>query len=141
MIRDQLACSRPQRSYSASTKASASKSCRSSIFSPTPTSLTGHREFARQAKDHAAASRAVELGQHQTGQADRLVKQPQLGEGVLAGRRVEDQERLVGGSRDELEPPTAGSSSSLHQVDLVASARRVRDDGVVARATAALTVS
>ena len=85
---------RAAQAKSASTKASGSNGRRSSIFSPTPTNRTGIAEVVLDREDDAALRRGVELGQHDAGQPDRFVERLRLGEAVLAGGRVEHEQRL-----------------------------------------------
>ena len=69
-------------------------------------------------RDRRAAARvAVELGQHDAGQVERLVEVAGRTDGVLAGHRVGDEERLARRRRPRLQP-----------ADLVHQRRRRRGD-------------
>src|SRR5438093_2020999 len=58
-----------------------------------------HPQLFPNGQDDAAPGRAVHLRQDQSGHADRGGERPGLGDAVLAGRGVEDQEHLVDPAR------------------------------------------
>ena len=64
---------------------------------PSPTPMNGAAPAARlrDRRDDAALGGAVELGQHEAGQAERRVERLHLRERVLPGVRVEHQQHLV----------------------------------------------
>ena len=72
----------------------------------------------------AALRRRVELGEHDAGQAHRLVERLGLDEAVLAGRRVEDEERLDHGAREPLVDHPADLRQLVHEVRLRVEAAR-----------------
>ena len=94
----------------ASTNSSASKGTRSSGPSPIPTSFTGRPSSRWMAMTMPALGRAVELGEHDTGDPDGVEELARLGEPVLARGGVEHEQHLVDVAR-AADPPRAGSSS------------------------------
>ena len=79
---------------SASTKATGSKATRSSTLLPDAHEAHGDPELALH-REHDAASRGpVELGEDDPGHPDGVGELARLGDRVLPGRRVEDQEHL-----------------------------------------------
>ena len=79
---------------SARAKSCASNGRRSSSCSPTPISFT-EAELVRDRDRDAAFRGAVELRQHDAGDAGGLAEELRLLHAVLAGRRVDDEQRLV----------------------------------------------
>ena len=79
----------------ASTKASGSKGARSSGPSPRPDELDGHAELALHRDDDAALGGAVELGQDDARDVDRLGEDLGLLQAVLARGGIEDEQHLV----------------------------------------------
>ena len=84
---------------SASTNSSGENSCRSSGRSPSPTKRTGSLSASLMPEDHAALCRAVELGQHDTGELERFLELRRLSERVLSVGRVDHEQGLVRGAR------------------------------------------
>ena len=80
---------------SARAKSSASNGRRSSSDSPTPISLTGMPSSRAIASAMPPLRGAVELRQHDAVDLGRLREQLRLAQAVLAGRRVDRQQRLV----------------------------------------------
>ena len=79
---------------SAATKASGSNGQEVADLLPHPDEADRHAERVLDGEDDAALGRRVELGEHDAGEAGRLVEGPRLGEAVLPGRGVEDEEDL-----------------------------------------------
>ena len=70
------------------------KTSRASVFSPVPRNLTGTPVTARDRQRRAAAGVAVDLGQDQAGHRDGGDERLGDGDGLLAGHRVDDEQRL-----------------------------------------------
>ena len=90
------AAARGTQAIRARANSSASNGRRSSSCSPTPMSLTGMLQLARDRQRDTAFRGAVELGQDEAGRrwtASR--EQPRLAQTVLAGRGSSESERLV----------------------------------------------
>ena len=102
---------------SASTNSSGSNSTRSSTVSPRPTSLIGMPERRLDGERDAALGRAVELGEHDAGEVDRLGELLRLHEPVLAGGGVEHEQHLGDLAGLAVGDP-AHLAQLLHQVDL-----------------------
>src|SRR6185295_7719407 len=93
--------------------------------------LHRHLQLANDAHDDSALGGAVELGQADAGETDRLVKHPGLGEAVLPGRRVEDHECLVRSAGKLAFDDAPNLGELVHQVRLrVQAARRIDDKDV-----------
>ena len=72
-----------------------------------------------------------ELGQDHPGQADGLVERQGLGQPVLAGRRIEHEDRLGSRSRQTLVDDAPDLRQLVHQVDLgMETAGGIGDDEV-----------
>ena len=79
----------------------------------------------------AALGRPVELGQGDARDAERLVEEPRLGDGVLTGGRVKDEQHLVRGLGEPLGDRALDLLDLLHEVDLrVQAPGGVDDDDV-----------
>jgi hypothetical protein len=80
---------------------------------PDPDELHRQAELVRDRDRDAALRRAVELRQRDARDADRLAEEARLLEAVLAGRRVDDEQRLVrrASSRPAITRRTFASSS------------------------------
>ena len=70
------------------------KTSSASVFSPVPRNLTGTPVTARDREGRAAAGVAVDLGQDQAGHRDRGDERLGDRDGLLAGHRVDDEQRL-----------------------------------------------
>ena len=84
----------------ACTNCSESNSCRSAIFSPSPTNFTGKFSSMPDRDNDAALGSAVQLGQDKTGDTALLAKQLGLAEGVLAGVGIQHKQHLMRRSRN-----------------------------------------
>ena len=95
---------------------SASNGRRSSIPSPTPISFTGIPSSPGDRERDPALRRPVELRQHDAGDVDRVGERARLAQPVLAGGRVDHDQRLVRRAVEPLgrHPPDLGQL--LHQV-------------------------
>src|SRR4029077_8711150 len=72
----------------------------------------------RDGADHAALRRAVELGQDEAGQAERLVERLDLRERVLPGVGVEDEQHLMRRAVEGLARDALDLADLLHEVQL-----------------------
>ena len=103
----------------------------SSIFSPTPTYLTGMPICWRMGTIDAALGRAVELGEDDPRAADRFGEAAGLAQAVLTGRRVEHEQAFVRPVGDFLGDDAANLGQFVHQVLLrLQPAGRVDDQHV-----------
>ena len=98
-----------------------------------PISLTGSSQLARDRQRDAPARGSVELGQHDAGDAGRVGEQLRLAQPVLAGRRVDRQQRLVRGALQLAADHAADLGELGHQIVLgVQASGRVDDHHVAA---------
>ena len=81
--------------------------------------VDGKAEALGSRDEDAAARRSVELGHDQAGDIGGLTEGFDLGEGVLAGRCVEDQKHVVRGVGIEAAENAADLGQLLHQVGFV----------------------
>ena len=88
--------------------------------------LHRHAELALHRDDDAALGRAVELGEHDAGDVDRLAEDLGLAQAVLAGGGVEDQQHLV--DRRLLLDDALDLAELVHEADLVVQAARGVDE-------------
>ena len=88
-------------------------------------------EVVLDGQDHAAAGRAVEFRQHDTGDLTDVHEFLRLGDSVLAGGRVQDQEDFPVGVRQFAVDDLVDLAELCHEVFLVVdTARGVADDDV-----------
>ena len=80
--------------------------------SPTPMKSSGTGLLLGDGADHAALGRAVELGEDQAGEAERVVEGLHLRERVLPGVRVEHEQHLVRRARRAPSPRRASPCGS-----------------------------
>ena len=85
----------------------------------------------RDRHDHAAAGRAVELGENDPGAAGGLLEALGLREGILAGGGIDDEEHFMGRFRDELRDHAADLGELLHEIRLRLEAAGGIDDADV----------
>ena len=78
----------------------------------------GHLERILDGEDDTSLGGRVELGQDDPREPDRLVEGLRLGEAVLAGGRVEHEERLRCRAREPLVDDPANLRELVHEVDL-----------------------
>ena len=98
---------------------------------PDPDEPDRHPEVVLDREHDPALRGRVELRQHDAGQPDGLVERLRLGEAVLAGRRIEHEERLGLGAGQALVDDPADLRQLVHQVRLrVEPAGGVGDDEV-----------
>ena len=121
---------------SARAKSCGSNGRRSSSASPMPISFTGRPSSCAIATRDAALRRPVELRQHDPGHVDGVAEQPRLLQAVLAGGRVDDEQRLVRRPRQRAAITRRTFAQLLHQVRLRVQAARGVDDHDVAPAGA-----
>ena len=76
------------------------------------------RTLAGDRRDHAALGRAVELGEHQPGDADRLVEGLDLHQRVLADVRIKYQQDFVRRARVGLVDDPPDLCDLFHEVEL-----------------------
>jgi hypothetical protein len=88
---------------------------RSSMLSPVPTHRIGS-EIVRDRHRDAALGGAIELGQHDAGDASRGGELARLRDAVLSHRRVEHEERFVRRARDLARGDAADLLELAHQV-------------------------
>src|SRR6267143_3254025 len=75
-------------------------------------------ERVADADDHAALGRPVQLGEDESGDAERLVELPRLLDRVLAGGRVDDQQHLVRRALLRLGESALQTLQLLHEICL-----------------------
>ena len=98
------------------------KTSKSSSFSPVGREQDRHAGDLAHRQRGATAGVAVELGQHDAGEADALAERLGGGDGVLADHRVEDEQHLVGVDG------VADGGGLAHQLLVDAEAARGVDD-------------
>ena len=72
------------------------KTSKSPSFSPVEANMIGWPVTCRDRQRRAAAGVAVELGEHDAGEADAVLEGLRGDDGVLADHRVDDEQDLVG---------------------------------------------
>ena len=88
-------------------------------------------EFIAHRHNYSPLSRTVKFRQGDTGNRRALFKKLCLGNGILAGSRIQNQECLVGSSRDFPTDYPADFFHLLHKIDLgVETAGRIDDQDI-----------
>ena len=99
--------------------------------SPTPDIANRHMQIVGDGHADAALGGAIELGQHDTGDAGGVDEFPRLRHAILSDRRVEDQQHFLRRAAHFARCDAADLFELAHQIDAgVDAARGVDDDRI-----------